>query len=128
VNSIYRTALGELFARRHPKMQEPFGFSSADRGAAIGAGLMDEIWHGPFYTLPFLYVGTWHGIMFPERGRGVPFTIRNYSYVDEYGRETVPWIRSFGTENPRRFDAYIIYSDARNKIVDYPGDAPASGR
>ena len=121
MSSIYRTALGKQFMRLHPKIQERFGFSSADRVASIGTGVMDEIWHGAFYTLPFLYVGTWRRIMFPERGRDTPFTIRNYAYVDEYGRETVTWIRSFGTENPRRFDAYMIYSEARKKIVDYLG-------
>jgi len=121
VNSIYHTALGDQFARLHPKIQERFGFSSADQVASIGTGVMDEIWHGPSYTLPFLYVGSWRRIMFPERGKSIPFSIRNYAYRDEYGRETVTWIRSFGTENPRRFDAYMIYSQQREKIVDYLG-------
>jgi len=118
---IYRKALGEQFNRLHPKIQERFGFSSADRVASIGTGTMDEVWHGAIYTLPFLYLGTWRSILFPERGRAVPFSIRNYAYVDEYGRETVTWIRNFGTENPRRFDAYMIYSEQRRCIVDYLG-------
>jgi hypothetical protein len=121
MSCIYRTALGEQFSRLHPKIQERFGFSSADGVASIGTGTMDEIWHGPVYTMPFLCVGSWRRIMFPERGQGVPFTIRNYAYVDEYGRETVTWIRNFETKTPRRFDAYMIYSEQRGRIVDYLG-------
>ena len=59
--------------------------------------------------------------MFPERGANVPFTIANYAYVDSFGRETVTWLRTFQVRKPRRFDAYMIYSDARGKIVDYLG-------
>jgi hypothetical protein len=121
MSCIYRTALGDEFDRLHPKIQERFGFSSRDGIASIGTGTMDEIWHGPLYTLPFLYVGSWRRIMFPERGHGVPFSIRNYAYVDEYGRETVTWIRNFETRTPRRFDAYMIYSQQRQRIVDYLG-------
>jgi hypothetical protein len=121
MRSIYEQALGEKFKLLHPRIQERFGFSSLDRVACIGRGTMDKIWHGAFYTLPFLYVGSWRRIMFPERGTSVPFTIRNYAYVDEYGRETVTWIRDFLTTNPRRFDAYMIFSLQRERIVDYLG-------
>ena len=82
---------------------------------------MDEIWHGPLYTLPFLYLGSWRSIMFPESGRDVPFQIDNYAYLDDLGRETVTWIRTFQTKRPRRFDAYMIYSEQRQRIVDYLG-------
>jgi len=113
--------MGSNFERLHPKIRERFGFSSLDGVACIGTGIMDEIWHGRFYTLPFLAIGTWRRIMFPERGQNVPFTIRNYAFVDRFGRETVTWIREFHTRKPRRFDAYMIYSEQRNRIVDYLG-------
>jgi len=71
--------------------------------------------------LPFLYVGSWRRIMFPESGRSVPFTIRNYAYSDPFGRETVTWIRNFETRHLRRFDAYMIYSKKRDCVVDYLG-------
>jgi len=121
MKSIYERALGERFRLLHPCIQERFGFSSCDHRACIGTGTMSEIWHGPLYTMPFLYVGSWRRIMFPERGNNVPFTIRNYAYVDDYGRETVTWIRNFATPTPRRFDAYMIFSPQRNRIVDYLG-------
>ena len=121
MTSIYQRALGGDFARLHPKIQARFGFSSEDHITAIGRGVMDEIWHGPFWTLPFLSVGSWRSIMFPERGRNVPFSIENHAYRDSFGRETVTWIRRFAGRKPRRFDAYMIFSDARNRIVDYLG-------
>src|SRR6266513_2978323 len=122
MNCIYRKALGEQFHRLHPKIQDRFGFGSADGVASIGTGTMEEIWHGPLYTMPFLYVGSWRRIMFPERGRDVPFTIRNYAYVDRFGRETVTWVREFQMPGrKRRFDATMIYSQRRGCIVDYLG-------
>jgi hypothetical protein len=119
--SIYRQALGRAFDRLHPQIQTRFGFGSASGVAAIGTGIMDELWHGRFYTLPFLYLGSGRRIMFPETGTDVPFTIRNYAYRDRFGRETVTWIRDFRTRRPRRFDAYMIYSRERGKVVDYLG-------
>jgi hypothetical protein len=121
VTSIYQEILGPEFSRLHPEIQKRFGFSSGDSLAAIGTGVMEELWHGRFYTLPFLYLGTWRRIMFPERGINVPFTIQNYAYRDGFGRETVTWIRTFQTRRPRRFDAYMIHSREHGKIVDYLG-------
>jgi hypothetical protein len=119
--SIYQRALGSDFSRLHPEIQRRFGLKSADATAAIGTGLMDRIWHGKPYTLPFLYIGTWRSIMFPEHGVDVPFTIQNYAYKDPLGRETVTWVRTFQTTKRRRFDAYMIYSEKRGCIVDYLG-------
>jgi hypothetical protein len=121
VSSIYELAMGSDFARLHPQIQKRFGFSSADGVASIGTGVMDEIWHGRGYTVPFLWVGSWRNILVPEMAKDVPFEIGNYAYRDELGRETVTWIRRFGTQSSRRFDAYMIYSTKRRCIVDYLG-------
>jgi len=45
--------------------------------------------------------------MFPEVGRNIPFTIENYAFRDDFGRETVSLIRTFDSTKRRRFDAYI---------------------
>jgi hypothetical protein len=89
VRSIYELALGRDFERLHPQIQRRFGFSSVDNTAAIGRGVMERLWHGRSYTLPFLCLGTFRRIMFPEQGTNVPFTLENYAYRDELGRETV---------------------------------------
>jgi hypothetical protein len=119
--SIYQRVLGSDFNRLHPEIQRRFGFSSIDHLACIGRGVMEEVWKGRFYTVPFLYVGTWRRIMFPETGSNIPFTIENYAFVDRFGRETVSWIRTFQSRRLRRFDAYMIYSEGRGRIVDYLG-------
>lgn len=121
MRSIYEQALGDQFAQLHPRIQERFGFGSKDRRGSIGKGVMEKVWRGKFFTLPFLYVGSWRRIMFPEHGEGIPFTVRNYAYLDPFGRETVTWVRDFQTRTPRRFDAYMIYSQQRRCIVDYLG-------
>lgn len=121
MKSIYQQAMGADFERLHPKIQERFGLTSETGTAHIGRGTMSRLWHGPWWTYPFLLLGTFRRIMFPEQGTDVPFTIRNYVYRDPLGRETVTWIRDFGTRHPRRFDAYMIFSEERQLVVDYMG-------
>ncbi|MCI0363770.1 MAG: DUF4166 domain-containing protein [Phycisphaerales bacterium] len=121
MTSIYQQVLGSDFSRLNPQIQKRFGFCSDDNIAAIGRGVMDEVWRGRFYTLPFLYIGTWRRIMFPEYGTNVPFTIENYAYRDSFGRETVTWVRTFEVRKRRRFDATMIHSHQRGRIVDYLG-------
>jgi hypothetical protein len=121
MSSIYQRALGSDFRRLHPEIQRRFGFCSDDRIASVGTGVMEHIWKGRFYTEPFLRIGTRRHIMFPETGRDIPFTIENYAFVDQFGRETMSWIRTFTSRQTRRFDAYMIYSETRGRIVDYLG-------
>lgn len=121
MTSIYQRVLGDRFGQLHPQIQRRFGFSSEDNTCSIGTGVMHHVWHGAPYTLPFLCVGAWRNIMFPESGRGIPFQLHNYAYVDSFGRETMTWIREFNNKKPRRFDATMIYSEQRGKIVDYLG-------
>jgi hypothetical protein len=108
MSSIYQRALGSEFAKLHPQIQRRFSLTANGGMASIGRGRMERLWHGRFYTLPFLYIGTWRSIMFPEHGRDVPFTIQNYAYRDALERETVTWVRTFDTHKRRRFDAYMI--------------------
>jgi hypothetical protein len=122
MTSIYQQAMGAEFEKLHPMIQKRFGFSTDDGIASIGRGVMEKVWLGRFHTLPFLYVGSWRNIMFPESGENVPFTIENYAYRDSFGRETVTWIRTFDFgDHRRRFDATMIHSQERRKIVDYMG-------
>ena len=121
MTSIYQRALGSDFSKLHPQIQRRFSLTSQLGLAAVGAGTMDRIWHGAPYTLPFLSLGAWRSIMFPEQGTDIPFTIENYAYLDPLGRETVSWVRTFRAKKKRRFDAYMIYSEDRGCIIDYLG-------
>nr|WP_280702452.1 DUF4166 domain-containing protein [Kitasatospora sp. GP82] len=103
-------------------MQRRFGFSSRDRIACIGTGRMERIWHGSRLVTPFLRLGSRFNILFPERGRDIPFSIANYAYRDSFGRETVTFVRTFQFTRPRRFDATMIASDCRpGTVIDYLG-------
>lgn len=120
--SIYAKALGDDFARLHPKIQERFGFRSEDRVAHIGTGVMKTMTRGSLLAVPFLKFGTLRNLLFPEQGAEIEFTIENYAYTDRFGRETVTWYRTFNfPKRQRTFDATMIYSDERDQIVDYLG-------
>jgi hypothetical protein len=120
-DSIYERAMGEAFADLHPKVRERFGFTSEDGVACVGRGTMEYVRNGGLHVYPFLLVGATHDTMFPEQNTAVPFEVRNYAYVDACGRETVSWLRRFQLPSERRFDAAMVYSEERDRIVDYLG-------
>lgn len=87
----------------------------------MGTGVMQEVWRGRWWTLPFLLVGSTRRVLFPSRGTDVPFTIANYAYVDRFGRETVTWSRRFRLRRKiGAFDATMINSPTRG-MIDYLG-------
>lgn len=120
---VFERALGADFERLHPQLQRRFGVGVEAGYSCVGTGTMDQVWHGPWWTLPFLAFGATRNIMFPEQGRGVPFQIDNYAYLDGFGRETVSFVRTMSVRPSvrRRFDATMIYSERRRCIVDYLG-------
>lgn len=120
---VFERALGDDFARLHPQMRRRFGVGVDAGYGCVGRGVMTEVRRGPWWTLPFLAIGTLRNIMFPEKGRDIPFQIDNHAYIDSLGRETVTFVRTM-TIRPgrrRRFDATMIYSEKRGRIVDYLG-------
>jgi Domain of unknown function (DUF4166) len=121
MNSIFQRALGPDFDRLHPQLQRRFGFGSADGITCIGRGTMERVWHGRGFTRPFLAIGARRHILVPQEGRYVPFTIENYAYRDGLGRETLTFARTFWFDPPRFWDATMIYSEERARIVDYLG-------
>jgi hypothetical protein len=119
VTGVLERAFGADFANLHPRVRDRLTLP-AGRGM-LGHGVMDRIWRGPGFTLPFLWLGATRHILFPDRGRNVPFTIENYPYVDQHGRETVSFVRTFEfPRRRRRFDAQMVHSPARG-LVDYLG-------
>ena len=123
MTSIFERALGEDFARLHPMMQKRFGVGLDAGYACVGTGSMDEIRRGPWWTVPFLYIGKIRNILIPEVGRDVPLTIENYPYRDPLGRETVTFVREFRVRPglTSRFDATMIWSEGRQRVIDYLG-------
>ncbi|MBD7996517.1 DUF4166 domain-containing protein [Arthrobacter sp. Sa2CUA1] len=121
--SIFARALGPDFDRLHPMLQQRFGVDPASGYACLGRGVFAEVRRGAWWTVPFLKVGAYRNILFPERGTDVPFTIENYPYTDGFGRPTVTFTRTLEMRpgKPRRFDATMVYSEARGTVVDYLG-------
>lgn len=120
--SLYEQALGDEFERLHPRMKQRFGFSSEDRVAHVGRGVMHKIERPSRIAKPVLALCTLRNLLFPERGTNVPFTIANCAYVDSFGRETMTWYRTF--RFPRRtrvFEATMVLDHERKTIVDYLG-------
>lgn len=120
--SIVHRALGSEFQRLHPKIQSQYGISGESNAAFVGFGVMDSVWRGRWYVVPFLYLGATRRILFPETGQDVRFEIWNYAYLDSFGRETVTWKRTFWFPNrTREFDEYFIFSESRNTPILYAG-------
>lgn len=121
--SVFARALGSDFDRLHPMLQRRFGVDPGAGYACVGRGVFSEVRRGAWWTVPFLKVGAFRNILFPERGRNVPFTIENYPYVDGLGRPTVTFTRTLEVRpgRPRRFDATMVYSSGRGTVVDYLG-------
>jgi hypothetical protein len=117
---IFEAALGPDFARLSPMMQKRFSVGLDSGFACIGTGVMSRIRRGPWWVVPFLYIGKLRNILVPDVGENVPFTIENYPYLDPFGRETVTFVREYRLRiKPSRFDATMILHDGR--VVDYLG-------
>ncbi|MBF0672031.1 MAG: DUF4166 domain-containing protein [Salinibacterium sp.] len=122
MTSVFAQALGDDFGRLHPMMQKRFGVSLEAGYAAVGTGVMTSIRRGPWWTVPFLWIGRLRNILVPDVGLNVPFRIENYPYTDPFGRETVTFMREYRVrKRPSRFDATMIYSDELGRVIDYLG-------
>ncbi|MGX1133233.1 hypothetical protein RKD49_005423 [Streptomyces glaucescens] len=122
MTSIFRTVMGPDFDRLHPQLRRRFSVGLASGEACTGRGVMTRIWHGGAFVKPFLALGTTRNILVPRTGRNVPFTIENVPYTDTFGRETVSFVRTFRLPGrPRRFDAQMVLSPKRDRVLDYLG-------
>ncbi len=118
VQPIFRRAMGERFGLLHPKIQAHYDITSRDMTSWVGRGTLATCGRGAPWFIPFLMLGAARQILFPERARNVPFTVRNYAYVDSLGRETITWIREYDLpRRQRRFDEYIVYCEQRKRPV-----------
>lgn len=121
--SIFARALGEDFQRLHPMLQQRFGVDTESGYACVGRGVFSEVRRGAWWTVPFLRLGAYRNILFPDQGTNIPFTIENYPYIDGLGRPTVTFVRTLelSPSKQRRFDATMIYSPEYGGIIDYLG-------
>lgn len=122
MTSIFAEAMGDDFSRLHPMLQKRFGVGLDAGYAAVGTGVMARIRRGPWWTVPFLWLGWFRNILTPDIGQNVPFRIENYPYLDPHGRETVTFVREYRVRSrPSRFDATMVLSRDSNRVIDYLG-------
>ena len=72
MSSIFARALGDDFALLHPMLQRRFGVGLDSGYAAVGTGVMTRIRRGPWWTVPFLWIGWFRNILIPRVGENVP--------------------------------------------------------
>lgn len=122
MTSMFERTMGPAFARLHPMLRRRFGVGLDAGYACVGRGTMARIRRGPWWTVPFLQIGRMRNILVPDVGENVPFTIENYPYRDDLGRETVTFVREYDIlGRSRRFDATMVFSPVRGIVVDYLG-------
>lgn len=122
MSSIFESALGKEFGRLHPMLQQRFRVDVDGGYACVGHGTFSRMSRA-WWTGPFLRLGAYRNILFPEQGNDIPFTIENYPYVDGFGRPTVTFVRTLDISETqqRRFDATMIHDPESGLIVDYLG-------
>src|SRR5471030_2459563 len=119
--SVLRLALGNQYERLHPMLQKQYAITAESGLCSTGTGMMSEITRGSKFMSPFLKLGAKRLVLFPEAGKDIPFSIDNFAFVDQLGRETITWTRKFQFDVERRFDEYMIYNERLKRLVIYAG-------
>lgn len=126
MTSVVQQALGERFTDLHPKVQWRFGLSAADDKCQFGVGVMEEMTHSRLVPPPVLWLGGKRGLFPAGKGAGVPFTIANYAYTDERGRETLAFVRRFQfVGKPQGMNSVMVTpASGSGDALDYLGFSP----
>ncbi|WP_407268824.1 DUF4166 domain-containing protein [Radiobacillus sp. PE A8.2] len=119
--TIYKQAMGFSFERLHPMLQQRYSMTSDQPFKA--SGVMRTINGGPKLLYPLFRIGVYFKLLFPEKGRDVPFTIENTVQVGKNGEAQVHWQRIFSFGNKRRYFNAVMSLDAERAIIkDYLGE------
>lgn len=119
---MYERQMKERYAALHPAIQKRFDFSTDNMVGVIGRGKMETIWTGKGLAIFVLKKLAKRSILFPKTGENIPFEIHNYPYKDTLGREAHSLNRIFKfKDGEQRFDGTAIYSQVKDKIVEYLG-------
>ncbi|MGB3771258.1 MAG: DUF4166 domain-containing protein [Rhodococcus sp. (in: high G+C Gram-positive bacteria)] len=123
MTSVVSEVMGPEFYKLHPKVQWRFGFGAQDKVAQFGTGVMESISHSKLLPPPALWLGGKRKMVPSDSGTDIPFTIANYAYVDDLGRETLAFVRRF------QFPGHEVSLDSvmvvgRRGALDYIGAGP----
>jgi len=113
--------MGNDFPRLHPMLQKRYDLPAGTVFKATG--IMNEIKGGPKWLYPLFQIGTKWRLLFPERGKSIPFSITNTSYITDDGESHVHWERIFHFGAKKRyFNALMSLDEERLVIKDYLGE------
>lgn len=119
--SLYQRVLGADFDRLQPELQDYFSLSPGEGRYGFGTGIFD-VAGSPIAALrPAFTALPVTNAFFPEFGRGVPFTIRNFPHLDPFGRPSLTAVRNFRFDRTERIfeDTTSLTSPAG--LTDYIG-------
>jgi hypothetical protein len=119
--SIFKKVMGDDFNQLHPMLQKRYDLPV---GAVFRAsGVMKEIRGGPKWMYPIFRAGVRWKLLFPERGKNIPFRITNTAFVGDNGESQVHWKRIFQFNKKRRYFNALMSFDAKRLVVrDYLGE------
>lgn len=121
--SIYKKVLGNDFNRLHPMLQKRYDLDVGSTFAATG--IMKEIKGGPLWLYPLFRLGVYWKLLFPERGKNIPFSIINRARIGSDGESQIHWERVFHFGMTKRyFNALMSLDEIRLVIKDYLGEPP----
>lgn len=67
-----------------------------------------------------LKCGVFFRCFFSERGKDIPFTIKNRTCLTEQEHTGVEWNRTFVFKDKKRFfDAVMVYDESEKRILDF---------
>lgn len=119
--SLYQRVLGADFGRLQPELQDYFSLSPEQGRYGLGTGSFDLAGCPRPALRPVLAGLPVRNAFFPDYGRGVPFTIRNFAHLDPFGRSSLTAVRTFRFDRGERVfeDTTSLTSPAG--LTDYVG-------
>lgn len=119
VSSIYKKTIIN-YHLLHPKLQKRY---QLDRSHTFsGRGTMSEISGGSFFVRMLLKCGVFFRCFFSERGKDIPFTIKNRTCLTKQEHTGIEWNRTFLFKDKKRFfDAVMVYDENEKRILDFFG-------
>lgn len=119
--SVYQRALGADFDRLQPELQDYFSLAPGEQRYGVGTGVFDVAGSPRPVLRPLISALPVTNAFFPDYGRAVPFTIRNYAHLDPFGRSSLTAVRTFSFDRAERIfeDTTSLTSPAG--LTDYVG-------
>jgi hypothetical protein len=122
VSSVIQNVLGREFENLHPNMQWRYGIDSTSQLSQVAGGMLESVYCSAMLPAMLFHMRK-RNAMPTKTSRLVPFTMHNYCYQDELGRECLAVLRSFDyTTGSHGLNSLLV--DGREGLVDYFGDGP----